>query len=74
MENRAMVKIIALAETAAVDLEELMRYRLTEICLPLFNIIYADNTSHTISEARVKKMESDEQQNDIAPTTRRRFV
>ena len=50
-----MVKIIALAETAAVDLEELMRYRLTEICLPLFNIIYADKTSHTISEARVKK-------------------
>ena len=38
MENRAMVKIISLAETATVDLEELMRYRLTEICLPLFNI------------------------------------
>ena len=38
MENRAMVKIISLAETAAVDLEELMRYRLTEICLLLFNI------------------------------------
>ena len=38
MENSAMVKIISLAETAAVDLEELMRYRLTEICLPLFNI------------------------------------
>ena len=33
-----MVKIISLAETAAVDLEEMMRYRLTEICLPLFNI------------------------------------
>ena len=33
-----MVKIIALAETAAVDLEELMRYRLTEICLPPFNV------------------------------------
>ena len=38
MENRAMVKIISLAETATVDLEELMRYRLTKICLPLFNI------------------------------------
>ena len=38
MENRAMVKIISLAETIAVDLEKLMRYRLTEICLPLFNI------------------------------------
>ena len=38
MENRAMVKIISLVETAAVDLEEMMRYRLTEICLPLFNI------------------------------------
>ena len=38
MENRAMVKIISLAETAGVDLEELMRYRLTNICLPLFNI------------------------------------
>ena len=38
MENRAMVKIISLAETATVDLEEMMRYRLTEICLPLFNI------------------------------------
>ena len=33
-----MVKIISLAETAGVDLEELMRYRLTNICLPLFNI------------------------------------
>ena len=33
-----MVRIISLAETAAVDLEELMRYRLTEICLPLFSI------------------------------------
>ena len=38
MENRGMVKIIYLAETAAADLEELMRYRLTKICLPLFNI------------------------------------
>ena len=33
-----MVKIISLAETAAIDLEELLRYRSTEICLPLFNI------------------------------------
>ena len=33
-----MIKIISLAKTAAVDLEELMRYHLTEICLPLFNI------------------------------------
>ena len=38
MENRAIVKIICLAETSAVDLEELMEYSLTEICLPLFNI------------------------------------
>ena len=38
MENRAMAEIISLAETAAVDLEEPMRYHLTEICLPLFNI------------------------------------
>ena len=38
MENRAVVKSISLAETAAVDLEELIRYRLTEICLPLFLI------------------------------------
>ena len=33
-----MAEIISLAETAAVDLEEPMRYHLTEICLPLFNI------------------------------------
>ena len=33
-----MVKIISLAEIAAIDLEELMRYRLTAICLLLFNI------------------------------------
>ena len=38
MKNRDMVKIISLAEAVAVDLEELMRYRLTKICLPLFNI------------------------------------
>ena len=33
-----MVKIISIAETAGVDLEELRRYHLTKICLPLFNI------------------------------------
>ena len=33
-----MVKITSPTETAAVDLEQLMRYRLTVICLPLFNI------------------------------------
>ena len=38
MENRSMIKIISLAETAAVDLEEMIRYHLTEICIPLFNI------------------------------------
>ena len=38
LENRAIVKIIFLAETSAVNLEELMGYSLTEICLPLFNI------------------------------------
>ena len=38
MENRAMVKIVALAEKAALNLEELMSYRLTEVCLPIFNI------------------------------------
>ena len=38
MENYAMVRIISLAETAVVELKELMRYRLTEICLSLFNI------------------------------------
>ena len=35
---RAIVKIISLAETPAVDLEELMGYSLTEIYLPLLNI------------------------------------
>ena len=38
MENRSMIKIISLAETAAVDLEEMIRCHLTEICIPLFNI------------------------------------
>ena len=38
MENRSMIKIISLAETAAVDLEEMIRCRFTEICQPLFNI------------------------------------
>ena len=38
MENRAMVKIIGLAEKSAVDLDELMGYRLTDVCLPIFKI------------------------------------
>ena len=38
MENRAMVKILSLAEGSKVDLEDLMSYRLTEVCLPIFNI------------------------------------
>ena len=38
MENRTMVKILSLAEGSKVDLEDLMSYRLTEVCLPLFNI------------------------------------
>ena len=33
-----MVKILSLAEGSKVDLEDLMSYRLTEVCLPLFNI------------------------------------
>ena len=38
MENRAMVKILSLAEGSKVDLEDLMSYRLNEVCLPIFNI------------------------------------
>ena len=38
MENRAMVKILSLAEGSKVDLEDLMSYRLIEVCLPIFNI------------------------------------
>ena len=38
MENRAMVKILSLAEGSKVDLEDLMSYRLTEACFPIFNI------------------------------------
>ena len=39
MENRAMVKILSLAEGSKVDLEDLMSYRVTEVFLPIFNII-----------------------------------
>ena len=38
MENRAMVKILSLAERSKADLENLMSYRFTEVCLPIFNI------------------------------------
>ena len=38
MENYAMVKILSLAEGSKVDLEDLMSNRLTEVCLPIFNI------------------------------------
>ena len=38
MENRAMIKILSLAEGSKVDLEDLMSYRLNEVCLPIFNI------------------------------------
>ena len=33
-----MVKILSLAEGSKVDVEDLMSYCLTEVCLPLFNI------------------------------------
>lgn len=38
MENKAMVKIISLAEKNSLNLKELMQYRLTEVCLSIFNI------------------------------------
>ena len=38
MENSAIVKILFLAEGSKVDLEYLMSYRLTEVCLLIFNI------------------------------------
>ena len=38
MKNRTMVKILSLAERSIVDLEDLMSCRLTEACLPIFNI------------------------------------
>ena len=38
MENKAMVKIFSLAENNALDLEQLLQYRLTDVCLPILNI------------------------------------
>ena len=38
MKNRAMVKILSLPAGSKVDLEDLMGYRLTELCFPIFNI------------------------------------
>ena len=38
MENRAMVKILSLAQGNKVDLKDLMSCRRTEVCLPIFNI------------------------------------
>ena len=38
MENRAMVKILFMAENKALDLEQLMQCRLTDVFLPIFNI------------------------------------
>ena len=38
MENRAMTKILSLAENKALDLEQQIQYRLTDVCLPIFNI------------------------------------
>ena len=37
MENRAMVKILSLAEGIKVDLEDLMSYRFTEVYLYQFS-------------------------------------
>ena len=37
-EDRAMVKGFSLAKTSAVDLELLMKNRLTDFCHPFFNI------------------------------------
>ena len=33
-----MVKILSLAENNALDLEQLLWYRLTDVCLPILNI------------------------------------
>ena len=38
MKNRAMVKILSLPAESKVDLENLVGYRLTELCFPIFNI------------------------------------
>lgn len=38
MKNRAKIKIVAVAGKLAIDLEILMSYHLTEMCLPIFNI------------------------------------
>ena len=39
MENCAMVKILSLTEGSTEDLEDLMSYCVTEVFLPIFNII-----------------------------------
>ena len=37
-ENKAMVNLINIAEDIALDLVQMMQYRVTDVCLPIFNI------------------------------------
>ena len=38
MENKALVALVNAAQKSALDMTEVMKHRLTDICLPLFNI------------------------------------
>ena len=38
MENKALVELVNAAQKSALDMTEVMKHRLTDICLPLFNI------------------------------------
>ena len=38
MENKALMALVNVAQKSALDMTEVMKHRLTDICLPLFNI------------------------------------
>ena len=38
MENKAMVSLLNIAEKSAINLEEVMKHRVTAVPLPLFNV------------------------------------
>lgn len=38
MENKAMINLINIAQETASDLVQIMQYRVTDVCLPIFNI------------------------------------
>ena len=53
MENKAMINLINVAQETALDLVQIMQYRVTDVCLPIFNI---NGTMRKAVKAKLSKV------------------